>query len=74
VRTAEPQVAPGPRFGPRTGALLDRWPFRRKLNVLVVVPIAVVGALLGLGVYSQVQQARAAGRVADLVRNSEQVA
>jgi signal transduction histidine kinase len=42
--------------------------------VLVVVPIAVVGALLGLGVYSQVQQARAAGRVADLVRNSEQVA
>ncbi|WP_254885577.1 ATP-binding protein [Streptomyces sp. NA02950] len=62
-----------PRFRPRTDALLDRWPFRRKLNVLVIVPITVVGALLGVGVYGQVQQARDADRVAQLVRDSEQV-
>nr|WP_308437836.1 ATP-binding protein [Streptomyces capitiformicae] len=54
--------------------VLDRWPFRRKLNVLVIAPIAVVGVLLGIGAYGQVQQARDAGRIADLVRDSEQVA
>src|SRR5687767_11482453 len=51
ANTVEPQLAPDPpapgrptpRFRRRMGAVLDRWPFRRKLNVLVVVPIAVVG-------------------------------
>ncbi|MFF7650325.1 ATP-binding protein [Streptomyces sp. NPDC007983] len=58
---------------PRADALLDRWPFRRKLNVLVVVPVVVVGVLLGVGAYGQVQQARDADRTARLVRDSEQV-
>lgn len=58
----------------RAGAVLDRWPFRRKLNVLVSAPILVVGLLLGAGVVDQVGRARDAGRIADLVRDSEQVA
>lgn len=57
----------------RADAVLDRWPFRRKLNVLVVVPLVVVGVLLGVGAYGQVQQARDADRTAQLVRDSEQV-
>ncbi|WP_030897413.1 ATP-binding protein [Streptomyces sp. NRRL S-474] len=80
--TGNPPHAPGPprdaRRTPRSrrGAVtvLDRWPFRRKLNVLVIAPVAVVGVLLGVGAYGQVQQARDAGRMADLVRDSEQVA
>ncbi|MFD8514041.1 ATP-binding protein, partial [Streptomyces antimycoticus] len=66
-----------PRSRRRTevpGALLDRWPFRRKLNVLVIVPLAVVGVLLGLGVYSQARQARDADRIAERVRDTGQVA
>ncbi|WP_373302377.1 sensor histidine kinase [Streptomyces flaveus] len=58
----------------RAGAVLDRWPFRRKLNVLVSAPVLVVGLLLGAGVVDQVVRARDAGRIADLVRDSEQVA
>ncbi|GKQ35065.1 ATP-binding protein [Streptomyces sp. A012304] len=63
-----------PRFRRKAATVLDRWPFRRKLNVLVIAPVAVVGVLLGVGAYGQVQQARDAARVADLVRDSEQVA
>ena len=63
-----------PRFRRRAGAVLDRWPFRRKLNVLVIAPIAVVGVLLGIGVSTQVGQAQDADRIAELVRDSEQVA
>lgn len=62
-----------PRFRERAGALLDRWPFRRKLNVLVIAPVAVVGVLLGVGVSAQVDKAQDAGRTAELVRDSEQV-
>ncbi|MGP8303219.1 ATP-binding protein [Streptomyces inhibens] len=62
-----------PRFGQQAGALLDRWPFRRKLNVLVIAPVAVVGVLLGIGVNTQVEKARDADRTAELVRDSEQV-
>ncbi|WP_326807661.1 MULTISPECIES: ATP-binding protein [unclassified Streptomyces] len=62
-----------PRFRQRAGAFLDRWPFRRKLNVLVIVPIVAVGVLLGLSVNSEVGQARDAGRIAELVRDNEQV-
>ncbi|MFG3116301.1 ATP-binding protein [Streptomyces sp. NPDC048197] len=62
-----------PRFRQQADALLDRWPFRRKLNVLVIAPVAVVGVLLGIGVNTQVQKAQDAGRSAELVRDSEQV-
>ncbi|WP_262702902.1 MULTISPECIES: sensor histidine kinase [Streptomyces] len=56
------------------GALLDRWPFRRKLNVLVIVPLTVVGVLLGLAVNGQVREALDANRIAERVRDSGQVA
>ncbi|WP_404818848.1 sensor histidine kinase [Streptomyces phaeolivaceus] len=63
-----------PPFRRRAVSVLARWPFRRKLNVLVVAPIAVVGVLLGLGVMGQMRQTRDADRIAELVRDSEQVA
>jgi signal transduction histidine kinase len=52
----------------------DRWSFRRKLNLLVGVPLAVVAVLLSYLIAGQVGQARDAASAADLVRNSEQVA
>lgn len=52
----------------------DRWSFRRKLNLLVGVPLTVVAALLSYLIAGQVGQARDAASAADLVRNSEQVA
>ncbi|MFE1766036.1 ATP-binding protein [Streptomyces angustmyceticus] len=63
----------GPRLRQRTGALLDRWPFRRKLNVLVIAPVAVVGVLLAIGVDNQMDKALDAGRTEELVRDSGQV-
>lgn len=69
-----PQRPPSRRRTEAPGAFLDRWPFRRKLNVLVIVPLAVVGVLLGLAVYGEVQQARDADRIAERVRDSGQVA
>ncbi|MBO8193298.1 HAMP domain-containing protein [Streptomyces oryzae] len=62
-----------PPFRQWAGAFLDRWPFRRKLNVLVIVPVVAVAVLLGVSVSSQVGQAQDAGRVAELVRDSKQV-
>ncbi|MFE6288158.1 ATP-binding protein [Streptomyces sp. NPDC057877] len=52
----------------------DRWPFRRKLNVLVGVPLAGVAVLLSYLIADQVQQARDAAESAQLVRDSIQVA
>lgn len=60
-----------PRGGMRGFA--DRWPFRRKLNLLVGIPLAVVASLLSYLIAGQVGQARDAASAADLVRNSEQV-
>lgn len=51
-----------------------RWPFRRKLNVLVGVPLAVVGTLLAYLITDQVMQARDAADAARLVRDSTEVA
>ncbi len=62
-----------PAFRQQAGALLDRWPFRRKLNVLVIAPVAVVGVLLAIGVNNQMDKAQDADRTAELVRDSEQV-
>lgn len=57
----------------RTPSLLDRWPFRRKLNVLVIVPLAVVSAMIAYIVYSEMDSARSAAATARLVRDSAQV-
>ncbi|ALV32702.1 ATP-binding protein [Streptomyces sp. CdTB01] len=68
-RSAPPQLRRG-----RLRHFADRWPFRRKLNLLVGIPLAVVAALLSYLIADQVGQARDAASAADLVRNSEQVA
>ncbi|MEU3254511.1 ATP-binding protein [Streptomyces sp. NPDC006997] len=52
----------------------DRWPFRRKLNVLVGAPLAGLAVLLTYLIADQVQQARDAAESAQLVRDSIQVA
>ena len=70
---APARPAPSPLRGGIRG-FADRWPFRRKLNLLVGVPLAVVAVLLSYLIADQVGQARDAASAADLVRNSEQVA
>jgi signal transduction histidine kinase len=52
----------------------DRWPFRRKLNVLVGVPLVVVALLLAYVISGLVGQARDAASAATLVRDSHEVA
>ncbi|MEU9331676.1 ATP-binding protein [Streptomyces sp. NPDC048290] len=54
--------------------LVVRWPFRRKLNVLVGVPLAGLAVLLSYLIAGQVAQARDAAEAAQLVRDSTQVA
>uniref|UniRef100_UPI001EED6444 HAMP domain-containing sensor histidine kinase n=1 Tax=Streptacidiphilus carbonis TaxID=105422 RepID=UPI001EED6444 len=58
----------------RLGRLLDRIPFRHKLNVLVTVPVVVISVLFAVVVNSEIETAQAAAAQADLVRNSYQVA
>ncbi|MFJ5302448.1 sensor histidine kinase [Streptomyces sp. NPDC088350] len=52
----------------------DRWPFRRKLNLLVGVPLAVVAVLLAYLISDEVGQSTDASDAAQLVRDSRQVA
>ena len=52
----------------------DRWPFRRKLNLLVGVPLAVVAVLLAYLISDEVGQSTDASDAAQLVRDSGQVA
>ncbi|MFF8424676.1 ATP-binding protein [Streptomyces sp. NPDC016566] len=52
----------------------DRWPFRRKLNLLVAVPLAVIAALLSYLVNDLVEQSDNAESAARTVRDSAQVA
>jgi signal transduction histidine kinase len=67
-----PRARGGVRSGGRTFA--DRWPFRRKLNILVGVPVVVVLALLAYVISGLVGQAQDAASAARLVRDSRQVA
>lgn len=73
VEAAE-QARRGARVRRRADVFLDRWPFQRKLNVLVIIPAAVVAAILAYVIAGQVAQAQSAARTAALVRSSEQVA
>ncbi|MFE9093491.1 ATP-binding protein [Streptomyces sp. NPDC007264] len=70
---ASTRPAPSPSGGGRRG-FADRWPFRRKLNVLVGVPLAVVAVLLSYLIVDLWQQSDRAESAARLVRDSEQVA
>ncbi|MEV0174747.1 ATP-binding protein [Streptomyces sp. NPDC050803] len=54
--------------------LTDRWPFRRKLNVLVGVPLTVVAVLLAYLITDQLGQSSSASDAARLVRASAEVA
>ncbi|MER7840612.1 ATP-binding protein [Streptomyces sp. NPDC096040] len=66
-------VRPAPARGGIRG-FADRWPFRRKLNLLVGVPLAVIAVLLAYVFTDLVQQSNSAGDAAQLVRDSTQVA
>ena len=77
--TVEPErhgPVPRARGGVRSGVrnFADRWPFRRKLNILVGVPVVVVLALLAYVISGLVGQAQHAASAARLVRDSRQVA
>ncbi|WP_439940869.1 ATP-binding protein [Streptomyces sp. BBFR115] len=69
-----PALSPTPPGSRGIRGFADRWPFRRKLNVLVGVPLAVVALLLAYLITDQVGQARDAAAAAQLVRDSAQVA
>ncbi|MFF7160623.1 ATP-binding protein [Streptomyces sp. NPDC008086] len=62
---------PRPR---RIRGFADRWPFRRKLNLLVGVPLTVVAVLLAYLIADQTAQSRDAADAARLVRESVEVA
>lgn len=70
---ASVRPAPSPPRGGIRG-FAERWPFRRKLNVLVGVPLAVVAVLLAYLITDLVQQSDRAESAARLVRDSTQVA
>ncbi|MFH0516108.1 ATP-binding protein [Streptomyces sp. M41] len=65
--------AGAPRPG-RIRALADRWPFRRKLSLLVGVPLTAVAVLLTYLIADQTMQSRHAADAARLVRESAEVA
>ncbi|CAM5390245.1 hypothetical protein SALBM311S_03701 [Streptomyces alboniger] len=69
-----PGDASGVRGARRLRSFADRWPFRRKLNVLVGVPLAVVAVLLSYLIAEQLSQAWDADNAAQLVRDSSEVA
>ncbi|WP_062648706.1 sensor histidine kinase [Streptomyces maremycinicus] len=52
----------------------DRWPFQRKLNVLVGIPLTVIALLLTYLIVDLVQESDRAEDAAQLVRDSAQVA
>ncbi|UJA11156.1 sensor histidine kinase [Streptomyces collinus] len=56
------------------GGFADRWPFRRKLNLLVGIPLAVVAVLLWYLVTDLMRQSDSAESAARTVRDSAQVA
>ncbi|MGW1722068.1 ATP-binding protein [Streptomyces sp. NPDC002306] len=67
-----PWPPPPQRRGVRDFA--DRWPFRRKLNILVGVPLTVVAVLLAYLITDLVRESDQATAAAELVRDSTQVA
>ncbi|MFD4576899.1 ATP-binding protein, partial [Streptomyces sp. NPDC058479] len=54
--------------------VIDRWPFRRKLNILVGVPLAVIALLLSYLIVDLLDEASGAEEASHLVRASAQVA
>ncbi|MFG2575825.1 ATP-binding protein [Streptomyces sp. NPDC048481] len=52
----------------------DRWPFQRKLNVLVGIPLTVIALLLTYLIVDLVRESDRASNAAQLVRDSTEVA
>ncbi|MFF3848833.1 ATP-binding protein [Streptomyces sp. NPDC002328] len=67
-----PKVTSSVRRGLRGFA--DRWPFQRKLNVLVGVPMTVIALLLTYLIVNLIDESDRAESAAQLVRDSSQVA
>ncbi|GKQ37424.1 ATP-binding protein [Streptomyces sp. A012304] len=65
-------ASPSARRGLRGFA--DRWPFQRKLNVLVGIPLTVIALLLSYLIVDLVNESNRAESAARLVRDSTQVA
>ncbi|MDH6587982.1 signal transduction histidine kinase [Streptomyces sp. SAI-133] len=74
TRSAPPPDRDGARGDRGLRDFAERWPFRRKLNILVGVPLAVVAVLLAYLFADQVGQSQDAADAAQLVRDSAQVA
>ncbi|MFI6435566.1 ATP-binding protein [Streptomyces sp. NPDC050759] len=76
TRSAPPPSRDGTRGSGSRGIrdFAERWPFRRKLNILVGVPLAVVAVLLTYLFADQVGQSQDASDAAQLVRDSAEVA
>ncbi|MGW0423435.1 ATP-binding protein [Streptomyces sp. NPDC003015] len=74
TRSAPPPNRDGARGDRGLRDFAERWPFRRKLNILVGVPLAVVAVLLAYLFADQVGQSRDASDAAQLVRDSAEVA
>ncbi|MGW4598174.1 ATP-binding protein [Streptomyces sp. NPDC004457] len=71
------QVDAPARHAPTRGGVrgfADRWPFRRKLNLLVGIPLAVIAVLLAYLFTDLVRQSSSAASAARLVRDSAQLA
>ncbi|MGY1499456.1 ATP-binding protein [Streptomyces sp. QTS52] len=73
---ASPRSAPSAQTSTRRGlrGFADRWPFQRKLNVLVGIPLTVIALLLSYLIVDLVQESNRAEDAAQLVRASAQVA
>ncbi|WP_225826324.1 ATP-binding protein [Streptomyces naphthomycinicus] len=71
------QVDAPARHAPARGGargFADRWPFRRKLNLLVGIPLAVITVLLAYLFTDLARQSSSAASAARLVRDSAQLA
>uniref|UniRef100_UPI002FDC758E sensor histidine kinase n=1 Tax=Streptomyces sp. IBSBF 2806 TaxID=2903529 RepID=UPI002FDC758E len=73
---APARSAPSTSSSARRGlrGFADRWPFQRKLNVLVGIPLTVIALLLTYLIVDLVQESNRAEDGAQLVRDSTEVA
>ncbi|MFE9622320.1 ATP-binding protein [Streptomyces sp. NPDC006527] len=78
TKTVDAPARPAPSTGSsvRRGLrrFADRWPFQRKLNVIVGVPLMVIALLLTYLIVDLVQESNRAEAAAQLVRDSTDVA
>ncbi|MFE0450551.1 ATP-binding protein [Streptomyces sp. NPDC058914] len=78
TKTVDAPARPAPSTGSsvRRGLrrFADRWPFQRKLNVIVGVPLMVIALLLTYLIVDLVQESDRAEAAAQLVRDSTDVA